>query len=253
MTNGGVQTLFDISEFETSVLPEDEERVLHAIAETIDSIRDQVDDEILEEIFRADPGRYVLRSDFTQDRLDPEPFTQDRVIEPLLEVLGYEDYDYEAGSFASERGQQADYSISLRDVDAVESTRLLIEAEPLNKPLDSRGHGIKQVKSWLSQREFESDYGFATDGILWIFIQYGPDSYTHSTIEEIDLRPVFLTLFENATTVREDPIDAISPEERALVSDLVRSFSHQNFLAIIDEAREIIKQKQGRGHRGILR
>jgi len=71
------------------------------------------------------------------------------------------------------------------------------------------------VKSWLSQREFESDYGFATDGIRWIFIRYDADSYTHNVISEIDLRPVFLTLYENATTGAASPTDAVSEGDRA--------------------------------------
>ena len=200
MSAEGTQTAFDVAEFETTVTDADEERLVETIADSIGRLREQIDDDTLDEVFRAEPGQYTLRSDFTRDRLDPEPVTQNRVIEPLLDALGYEEYGSEAGDFSAERGEQADYAVSLRDVPSVDSSRLLIEAEPINKQLENRGHGLDQVESWLSQREFESDFGFATDGLRWIFVRYDPDSYTHSIIEEVDLRPVFLALFENATT-----------------------------------------------------
>jgi hypothetical protein len=244
MSANGVATEFDISEFETSVTPEDVDEVIRTISLAIDSLRNQIEDDTLHEMFRSDPGRYTLRADFTRDRLDPEPLTSDRIIEPLLDALGYEEYGYEAGAFSEGRGEKADYSISLRDVDSVDSTRLLIEAEPINKPLENRGHGLDQVKSWLSQREFESDFGFATDGVSWIFVRYDPDAYSHVIIEEIDLRPVFLALFENASMARDSPTEVVSEEQRELVTQLIRTFSYQNFLSIIDDAPEIINRRQ---------
>jgi len=165
MSAEGTQTAFDVAEFETTGTDADEARIIERIAEGIERLRDQIDDDTLEAVFRAEPGQYTMRSDFTRDRLDPEPLTQNRVIEPLLDGLGYEDYGSEAGDFSGERGEQADYAISLRDVEGVDSSRLLIEAEPINKRLENRGHGLDQVESWLSQREFESDFGFATDGL----------------------------------------------------------------------------------------
>jgi len=244
MSTEGTQTEFDFSEFETEVSEADEDRIITAISESIDRLRDQIDDDTLEEVFRAEPGRYTMRSGFTRDQLDPEPLTKNRVIEPLLNVLGYDDYGYEAGGFSEERGEQADYAVSLRNIESVDSSRLLIEAEPINKVLEDRGHGLDQVKSWLSQREFESDFGFATDGLRWIFVRYDPDSYSHNVIESVDLQPVFLSLFENATTEQQSPTSVLSDDQRELVSRLLRTFEHGNFVSIIDEAREVIKRKQ---------
>jgi len=109
-------------------------------------------DETVERMLRSGGGgSYVLKSSMTRDGLQPEPFTQSAVIEPLLDKLGY-DYDTEAGGLSGGRTEVADYTISLRDYDDIDSTRLLIEAEPINKDLDSRKHGAGQVRSWLSQR-----------------------------------------------------------------------------------------------------
>lgn len=244
MSTEGIQTEFDFSEFETEVTEADEDRIIETIADSIGHLRDQINDDILDEMFRSDPGRYTMRSDFTRDQLDPEPLTKSRVIEPLLDSLGYDDYGHEAGSFAEKRGEQADYSVSLRNIDSVDSSRLLVEAEPVNKSLQNRGHGLDQVKSWLSQREFESDFGFATDGVRWIFVRYDPDSYSHNIIEQVDLQSVFLTLFENAATRQDPPTSVVSGKERELVSILLRTFSYSNFTSIIDDAREVIHQRQ---------
>ncbi|MFA9503242.1 Eco57I restriction-modification methylase domain-containing protein [Natrinema sp. H-ect1] len=244
MSAGEIQTEFNIEEFETQVSEEDENRIIEALAQSIRRLREQIDDDILDETFSRGRGEYTLKSKYTKDRLDPEPTTKDRVIEPLLDALGYEDYGYEAGDFSTTRGEQADYAVSLRNVPGVDSSRLLIEAEPLKKHLEGRGHGLDQVKSWLSQREFESDFGFATDGLVWIFVRYDANSYTHNIISKVDLQPVVRTLYENETTGDDSPIEVVSDEERELVAELIRTFDFQNFCSIIDDAQAVIKQKQ---------
>lgn len=245
MSASGSQTEFDVDEFDTEVSDDDVERVLSTIDTCIRNLRQQyVDDGKIDKTLSRSRGDYVPKSVYTVDRLDPEPLTQDLVIEPLFEVLGYTEYGAEAGDFSSTRGEQADYAVSLRDIDSVDSSRLLIEAEPLKKRLEDRGHGADQVKSWLSQREFESDYGFATDGLRWMFIRYDADSYTHTTVADIDLQPVFLTLFENQTMSESSPVDAVSDDERELVAQLIQTFDFDNFRSIIDDAQDVLKEKQ---------
>jgi hypothetical protein len=243
MSASGTQTEF-VDDFDTDVSRDDEDVVIKTIAESINRMRDQIDDDDLDGILRSTPAPYTFKSKYTRDQLDPEPFTKARVIEPLLETLGYNDYGYEAGDFSDTRGEQADYAISLRDVASVDSSRLLIEAEPLNKPLEDRGHGLDQVKSWLSQREFESDYGFATDGIRWIFVRYDADSYTHDVISDVNLRPVFQRLHQNASMANHPPTEVVTDEERELVVELVQTFACTNFQSIIGDAQDIIKEKQ---------
>jgi type I restriction-modification system DNA methylase subunit len=137
----------------------------------------------------------------------------------------------------------ADYTVSLRDYDT-DSTRLLIEAEPINKDLDSREHGIGQVRDWLSQREFASDFGFATDGLRWAFVRYDPDSYSHNVIEEVDLQPVFLALFENQVGAGESVEEVVFDADRERVARFLRTFEFENFVSIAVEARQVIKRTQ---------
>ena len=163
-------TEFVAEEFETSVSDAETDALLEAIDDAVSNLREQIDDDHLLTTLRKDPGSYQLKSEYTRDGLQPESFTQDAVIEPLLDALGHE-YRSEAGGLSGGQTQVADYTISLRDHADIDSTRLLVEAEPINKDLDSRDHGIGQVKDWLSQREFESDFGFATDGLRWVFVR----------------------------------------------------------------------------------
>jgi hypothetical protein len=67
MSTGNAQTEFDLSEFETDVTDADEEHLIETIAESIERLRDQIDDDTLDAIFRAEPGQYTMRSDFTRD------------------------------------------------------------------------------------------------------------------------------------------------------------------------------------------
>jgi len=231
--------------FETTVDDHGRVGVLQVLDDAVSTLRKKMKkDETIERMLRSGGGgSYVLKSSMTRDGLQPEPFTQSAVIEPLLDELGY-DYDTEAGGLSGGRTEVADYTISLRDHDDIDSTRLLIEAEPINKDLNSRKHGAGQVRSWLSQREFESDFGFATDGLRWIFIRYDPDSYTHNVIEEVDLQPVFVALFENQVGERKPLEEAVFDADLERVDALVRTFEFANFRSIAGEARQVIKRKQ---------
>ena len=100
------------------------------------------------------------------------------------------------------------------------------------------------MRDWLCQREFESDFGFATDGLRWMFIRYDPDSYTHTVIEEVDLAPVFLALFENQVGRQDPPEAVVSERDGERVTRLLRTFAFENFVSIATDARQVIERKQ---------
>lgn len=198
--HGTAPTEFVVEEFETEV-PEGAVEDLAAVVETaVRRLRSQVrSDERLEELLRAESGETVLTSADTVESGDPEPQTQRAVIEPLLSALGYESYTVEAGDLSSEYGMQADYAVSLGDVEGVDSERLLFEAEPLGKRLHQQRHGVGQVQDWLERRQFAADFGIATDGLRWVLLKYDPDTYGFDTLAEVDLQPVFRRMFETVT------------------------------------------------------
>jgi len=77
-----------------------------------------------------------------------------------------------------------------------------------------------------------------------MFIRYDPDSYTHNVIEEVDLQPVFVALFENQVGPREPLEEAVFDADLERVDTLLRTFEFANFRSIAGEARQVIKQKQ---------
>ena len=236
------QTKFVTDEFDTTVTDGDITAVIETITNAVNRLRTQIDDDTLDSLLRADTGSYKLRESMTRDNLQPEPFTQDAIIEPLFGALGY-DVDPEASGLSRDRSERADYTVSLREYDTIDSTRLLIEAEPVNKHLETRGHGVNQVESWLSQREFESDYGYATDGLRWVFIRYDPDTYTHDRIEYVDLSEVFLAVFENMVGANR-PVEEIAEDHYDVLESFLVTFKFENFTAIATDARRIIKETQ---------
>ena len=236
------QTEFVTREFETSVTDEDRERVIEAIATAVSNLREQIADDRLEKLLRAESGNTVLKTEHTHENQKPESLTQQAVIEVLFEALGYDDLPTEAGSYSEDRSKIADYSMPF-DMNG-ESNRLLIEAEPIGKNLDSRKHGIGQVKDWLSRREFESDFGFATDGLRWVFVRYDSVAYKSNIIEDIDLRPVFVTAFENAAVGKESITEALSETDHEAIDGLIQTFERENFVSIASDARRIIGDAQ---------
>jgi hypothetical protein len=144
------QREFVAEEFETSVTEETTTQLAREIEEIVRSLRRAIgDDDLIEELLR-NPSR-ILREADSVGRSDPEPLTQQIFIEPLFDALNYPTLSLEAGDLSDQRGQQADYAASLNEYADIDSNRLLIEAEPINKRLDQSKHGLGQVKDWLEK------------------------------------------------------------------------------------------------------
>ena len=238
-------TEFVIEEFETDIADEAADELATAIEGIVRELRIRVEsDDKLEALLRSNPGGNVLTSSATAEQEDPEPLTQRVVIEPLFEALGYPDLSVEAGDFSPEYGKQADYSVSLRNLDHINSNRLLIEAESLNKPLHQEKHGLGQVQDWLEKDKFEADFGIATDGIRWILVKYDRDTYHFDTLAEIDLQPIFLAAFENITGQQGSPNEWVNETTQDILTEYIRAFEYENYLSIAGDAGQVIKAKK---------
>jgi len=235
------QTEFVTHEFETTITDDDRDQVAEAVVTAVSNLRVQIDDSRLEDLLRADSGTDILKTVDTSERSQPEPFTQQAVISVLFDALGYSDLTPETGSYASGISKIADYSMPFEV--SGDSNRLLIEAEPIGKKLKGRNDGVGQVKDWLSRREFESDFGFATDGPRWIFVRYDSDTYTHNIIQDVNLRPAFVAAFE-AITTGGDPVAEVRSAAGAEIDRLFEAFARDNFLSIASEVREAVKRRQ---------
>jgi hypothetical protein len=234
-------TEFVLEEFETSVPDNAVENLARCITEIVRDLRSEVvSDDRLEEFVRGRPGPNILHGNDLKDRGDPEPFTQRTIIEPLFDALGYPDFSTEASGLTDEQRQKADYLFSLRDFDAIDSERLPVEAEPLNKNLDQQKHGIGQVKDWLDTYSFGAEFGIATDGMRWVLIKFDRERYQYDTLAEVNLQPVFIAAFENITG-RQMSLDEWRDDDTDdLLARFVQSFGFENFIAIASDARSVI-------------
>lgn len=202
-------------------------------------------DSRLEEIFRdRNNSEYLKRSD-SIEREKPERLTEDVIIEPIFEVLGIppSELRLRAGDFADDRGQETDYVVR------VGSERVVIEAEPLNKNLDWKNVGIDQVKSWLETRQFQSDYGIATNGIRWVLLRYDSEKYDYDIVADIDLRPVFIRQFESVTGKsqtlnRYSKNLSIDERDKNIIKTLRERLEIENLRNIVTEASEILRVNQ---------
>ena len=242
MTDEHHQSEFSLSELDISVDGDDKVAFGKKVQRIINDLRDNiVSEERIVEIIRD--GESIHAED-SVEREDPEPFTKGRVIKPILEHLDYPYLSREAGDYADERGEQADYSVSLRDHADITGNRMLIEAEPLNKDLEQDQHGLGQVRSWLRYRPFEADYGIATDGMRWVLIRYDESSHSFSPIADVNLQPLFSDVYENLSS-RRDPVEEVLTEEHLqLIDDFVSIFHFNNFTTVASDLSNLIQERK---------
>jgi len=230
------QTSFEVDEKKI-------EDVFQKIEEIVRDLREKLrTDDRLEEILNSREGKEVLKTADSKERAQPEPLTQNVVIEKLLKELELNDFTPESSGYSDERGLQADYSMK------IDSERLLFEAEPLNKDLERSNVGLSQVRDWLQIKQMESNFGIATNGLRWVFIRYNVDSYTYETLADINLTPVFKSKFEKLTG-RTNTLEHYSDEDqlsdvsKEILDNFIRFFSFPNLKKIVLEAEEVIREK----------
>ncbi len=107
-----------------------------------------------------------LRSDFMKERAEPEAFTREFLIDKIIDVLGLEKLPEKY--FEDARGHRSvDYRIKSK------RGMFLVEAKPLNADLEKgKDSGVSQIKGLFRLAEVQKnyDFGVATNGLRWIFI-----------------------------------------------------------------------------------
>lgn len=219
---------------------------IDAFAEELARITDEVrrltvSDSVFRDLLRG--NRTIANDDNTLYQA-PETFTKKYVIDELLEYLGYPYGHQEINTPADDEDQWVDYVVPLEKYPNIDSTKLLIEAEPINKRLDQRKHGVGQVRRWLHHEPFESSLGMATDGIRWIFLKKDPDTHTINRVEDCDLTDVFLTLFEAVSTGEFDVDNDLDDDDRKALETFYGVFAFENFIEIAPGVQTLIRQKK---------
>lgn len=171
------------------------------------------------------------------DSQEPEEFAKQQLIEPLINFLGYEIISETV--LASPAGKKKpDYTIRSKD----QKVLFYVEAEPFNTDLRADGRGISQVDSWLISKAAKSDYGIATDGLLWIVRKFDAASAKSKDFLTVDLRPIFLKLLSPASFIDIAEISKIEETFLNLDCAYVSNFL-ERFLERVEEEKEEISKR----------
>jgi hypothetical protein len=108
-----------------------------------------------------------LSSDFMKEKAEPEAFTKEFLIDKILDKLELEKLPEK--SFETPKGHRnVDYRIKSK------KGMFLVEAKPLNANLFEKNKygGVNQIKGLfrLVEAKESYDFGVATDGLRWVFI-----------------------------------------------------------------------------------
>jgi len=108
-----------------------------------------------------------LRSEFMKEKAEPEAFTKEFLVDKILDAFGLEKLPEK--SFETPSGYRSvDYRIKSKE------RMFLVEAKPLNADLyeKSKAGGFNQIKGLFKLVEVKEnyDFGVATDGLRWVFI-----------------------------------------------------------------------------------
>ena len=173
-----------------------------------------------------------------KDEQSPEEFAKRAVIEPLIEFLGYE---FVPETILPSPGgrKKPDYTIRPRSKD---KPIFYVEAEPINIDLNSKDHGVSQVKDWLISRASKTDYGIATDGLQWILLKFDTASAQSKEFLKVDLRPVFLKLLNPAAFVSKKEVEKIEEDFLTYHREYVSLFL-EGYLERIEKKKEEISKR----------
>ncbi len=173
-----------------------------------------------------------------KDEQSPEEFAKRIVIEPLIEFLGYEIVPETVLPSPSGR-RKPDYTIRPQGKD---KPIFYVEAEPINIDLNSKDHGVSQVRDWLISRASKTDYGIATDGFQWILLKFDTASAQSKEFLKVDLRPVFLKLLNPAAFVSQEELERIEEDFLTYHREYVSLFL-EGYLERIEKKKEEISKR----------
>jgi hypothetical protein len=179
-----------------------------------------------------------LHSKHLKDEQEPEEFTKRNLIEPLIELLGFEIIS-ETVLVSPGGRKEPDYVIRPKKKD---EPIIYVEAEPINTDLYSKGHGISQVKDWLISRASKTDYGIATDGFLWILLKFDTTSAQSKEFLKVDLRPIFLRILNPKAFISQEEVEKIEESFLTFDREYISKFL-EGYLDYIEKEKEEISKR----------
>lgn len=140
-----------------------------------------------------------LKSNDLKDWQDPEEFTREFLIDKILyDIFKVERTGPKNFRTSDETPRKVDYAVKYNE------HRMLLEAKPINADLyekSPRG-AVNQIKGIfrLGEARDKYDFGIATDGLKWVFINKKRDVTDELTLEEDFSRIKRLILGEEKVT-----------------------------------------------------
>ena len=173
-----------------------------------------------------------------KDEQSPEEFAKRQVIEPLVELLGFEIVPETILPSPSGR-KKPDYTIKPKNQG---KPIFYVEAEPLNTDLYSKDRGISQVRDWLLSRASKTDYGIATNGFQWILLKFDTVSAQSKVFSKVDLRPIFLKILNPGAFISPEEIEKVKENFLTLDIEYISMFL-EGYLEKIEKEKEEISKR----------
>ena len=173
-----------------------------------------------------------------KDEQSPEEFAKRNLIEPLIDLLGFEIIP-ETVLPAPSGKRKPDYTIRPKNQDR---PVFYVEAEPLSTDLHRKGCGISQVEEWLLSRASKTDYGIATNGFEWILLKFDTASAKSREILKVSLRSIFLKILNPKAFITEDEVDKAKAKFLTVDCEYVSLFL-AGYLEIIEKQKEEISKR----------
>lgn len=176
-------------------------------------------------------------SEDTTRNQKPEDMVKETLIRPMLTFLGYK-FKGETTVKSPLGRRHPDFTIYPENGDP---RVYYVEVEPINTNLYLEKRGRGQVYEWLLSRASETEYGIATDGLIWILVKFEVESNNIRDILTADLRPFFKKNINKSAFINEDEIDKGLRSFIQLRASLLGNFIN-GYLVDVEEKKEDISQ-----------
>jgi len=169
----------------------------------------------------------------------PEAFTEQYLIDKLLDALGFK-YKDQAAAFGGSGENYPDFRLE-------ETDDIGVIGE--NKSINKWDEAPSEVDYYLDKKSVGAEYGIATDGMVWSLHRFdeGSDKEQAHQVKRLDLQPIFVDVARGMGLLPEDYEPEFSDPGETL-SEFVEWFEEENFQEMISsEIPQWIREEQKEG------
>ena len=200
----------------------------------------------LEQLLTETSEQFVLdvaisRETITGKDVDqkPEAFTEQYLIDKLLDALGFK-YKDQAAAFGGSGENYPDFKLEGTDDIGVIGE---------NKSINKWDEAPSEVDYYLDKKSVGAEYGIATDGMMWSLHRFdeGSDKEQAHQITRLDLQPIFVDVARDMGTfpANYEP-EFADPSD--VLDEFIEWFEEENFQGLISsEIPQWIREEQKEG------